>query len=248
MENGKTSAGRRFLNTILLLINIVLISWIVISWRNQNKRENPADTFLPIGNDSGGTVDASVNSVSDASGFDPSSEPVTSGAPEADGFSGNGTDSWILGSDGDGQTSASLNTAERPTVEELESWKQTIGYLPPDAGYITDFEVVSGSWKGFIQYDTAEEMANVTVSGSAASVTLTVDWYKIHYFGDGSWENEESMEDTALTGSFADGGMNVAGAGSIFFYAIFESGGLQYAYGQWTLPDGSMALVGLVRP
>ena len=248
MENEKASAPRRFLNTILLLINIVLISWIVISWRNQNKFQDPADTFLPGSDDSGGIVDTPVDSVSDSAGFDSSSETVTSGEPEADSIGGNGTDNWILGSDSNDQTSASDNTAQRPTVEELESWKQTIGYLPPDARYITDFEALSGSWKGFVQYETAEEMTNVTVSGSAASVTLTVDWYMIRYYGDGSWENEESMEDTALTGSFADGGMNVAGAGSIFFYAIFESGGQQYAYGQWTLSDGSIAVIGLVRP
>ncbi len=243
MNQEKASPGRRALNTVLLLINIALIGWIVVSWRGQVKMQPAADesSFL-------GAYDVDTAALSDpipADGADPSPAPaeepdVTSG--------GSGMDSWILNADGSGQTSVPQDAVQRPSLEELESWKQTIGYLPPDARDLTDFDDVTGSWKGFVQYDAAEEMVNVTVSGSASSLTLTVDWYMIHYFGDGSWENEEQMEDTALTGSWSNGGMTVTGAGEITFYALFESNGQQAAFGEWTLPDGSVALLGMVRP
>ena len=245
MENGKTSAGRRVLNTILLLINIALIGWIVISWRTQTKPQITPDTVQPVD----GSV---VGNVSEISDFDASD----SGSTDL-GSTDSGTDNWILGSDtgsdigaqasGSSDSFNSYATTERPTEGELDNWKQTIGYIPTDARWLT-FDEAAGSWKGFIQYDMAEEMVNACLSGTASALTFTVDWYKIHYFGDGSWEDEEDMEDTALTGSWSDGNIYVTGAGSISFYAIYESDGVQYAYGEWTLPDGSSALIGLIRP
>ncbi|MBR5365089.1 MAG: hypothetical protein IK132_02470 [Clostridia bacterium] len=247
MEHSKTSGGRRFFNTVLILIDLALLVWIVWSWYGQRKPDTTEGYSVSLSGNGSGFDGASGTDSPAASTVGLPGNSDTTENMNADPV-GEYTDNWILDSHSDTQASVSDSAAERPSVEELENWKQMIGYIPPDARNITDFSSITGSWKGFVQYDTAEEMVNVTVSGSASSVILTVDWYQIRYSGEESWENEEGMGDTALTGSFTNGGMTVSGAGSISFYAIYESNGQQFAFGEWNLPNGSTALLGMIRP
>ena len=268
MENEKSSSGRRFLNTVLFLGNIAMIVWIVLSWQGQ-KGQQPSDHHsVPgyvasglsddgTGTSSGflaasssGTSQSTGNADSWIFGGEPSSEPAQSTG---------GTDSWILGSEpapsGDPQTaqtgeqtSASYSTSERPEPADFDGWKAHGGAVPSGASVLTDFGAAAGSWKGFIQYDMAEELVSFTISAAQSGADLTVDWYLIHYFGDGSWMNEEDMEDTVFSGSWSDGTLTASGAVNITIRSFYEIGGQQFAVGEMTLADGSAAVVGMVRP
>jgi len=270
MDNGKSMGGGRILNVVLLLCDIALLVWIVVSWRGQNKPQPTSDYYSGLGYDVSGVTgtdggsSSGISSVGVTSSGSSSDSGASSGTESLGGtqtsdswmFSGEPSSSGELQTDGGqtvsgqsaGTSSASYSTTERPEATDFDSWKTHGGAVPSGAEILTDFGAVSGSWKGFIQYDMAEELVNFTISPSQSGADLTVDWYLIHYFGDGSWMNEEDMGDVVWSGSWSDGTLAVSGAVSLTFRAFYETGGQQFAVGEMTLADGSSAVVGMVRP
>ena len=277
MGNGKASSGSRILNMVLLLLNLALFVWIVLSWRGQKHKPMSAEEYYSSlgydvsvltggnGDDGGGT--SSDDGISAASSAVPSSGGSQSAGGRADSWffdeepssepaqTAGGTDSGLLQekpSSGQAQTEvqtgATYSTTARPERSDFDGWKEHGGKLPAGASVLTDFSMVSGSWKGFIQYDMAEELVNFTISEGQSGVSLTVDWYLIHYFGDGSWMNEEDMEDVVYPASWADGVLTAAGGLTVTIRSFYEIGGAQYAVGEMTLQDGSAAVIGMVRP
>ena len=242
MEKSTASPGRRVFNGILIVLDLALLVWIVLAWRGQKEPASTEEYYSSLGYDVSGIVSSSGGSNGSASsGMNSSNIP----------FSGN-TDNWFWDSTGEDAgtepptiqtTTVSYEASGKPEIGEFDGWS-----IPAGAKTITDFSGVSGSWKGFIKYDVAEELVNFTVSGTASSLTFTVDWYLIHYFGDGSWENEEDMEDTAYTGSWTNGGLSATGTGSFRFDSFYEADGKQYAKGELTTPTGAVASVGMMRP
>ncbi len=262
MEHSKTSGGRRFFNTVLILIDLALLAWILFSWYGQKKSETTEGYPVNLGYDAGG--------YSEASGWDDSSYQTSSGVGMSgdngmadnmgiDAVSGN-PDSWFLGA-GDsaqdsGQSTAdplSYSTTERPESADFQLWYEhnITGSIPTGARTITDFGEIQGTWKGLFRYsgsDASAELLNLTVSGTPSSASLLVDWYLIAYAGDGEWLNEEDMGDITYSGTWSDGVLTVSGAGSITIGTFYEYDGQQYAYGEMAVPDGSTALLGMIRP
>ena len=263
MGKTKTHAGRRVFNGILLVLDLALLVWIVHSWRGQRNPVPAEDYDAAYGYGAGG-----YTSYDGGSG-----EPAGDGSPDASADNTGGSlegnvDNWLLGlSGGDeapeedrtavrtadrpadrpAQGFVPLEAAGRPESDEFEAWKSQ-GGTPAGARTITDFGGIGGTWKGFILYDGAEEMVSFSVSGTEASLTFTVDWYLIHYAGDGSWENEEDMEDTVYTGKWSDGVLTAEGTGSFRIDSFYEADGKQYARGELTTPAGGTAAVGMMRP
>lgn len=89
---------------------------------------------------------------------------------------------------------------------------------------------------------------NFTLSGTASDSGLTADWYLIWFAGDEEWMNEENMEDTSFSGSWSEGSLSVSGPGNIRMRTFYEWEGAQFAVGEMDLPDGSSAVIGMVRP
>lgn len=243
MENGKSSPGRRIFNGVLIILDLALLIWIVLSWRNQKKPLSTEEYYNNLGYD--------MNEIVSSSGA--SNDSTSSGASNnsSDTSSSGNADSWFWDSPDEEeaehpteQTDMVLYEASgRPERGEFDGWS-----IPEGARPITDFNRITGTWKGFIHYDVAEELVSFSVSSPSSSPTLTVDWYLIHYFGDGSWENEEDMEDTAYTGSWSDGVLSATGTGSIKIDSFYEADGKQYARGELTTPSGSTASVSMMRP
>ena len=150
-----------------------------------------------------------------------------------------------------------FGSAGRPETGEFQTWyeQNIIGSVPDGARMLTDFREVTGEWKGLLRYETrdtgevtASELVNFTVSGTASESRLLVDWYLISFAGDGEWSNEEDMEDTPYQGSWSDGSLAVTGPGSIRMTSFYEWEGAQFAVGEMDVPDGTAAVIGMIRP
>lgn len=115
--------------------------------------------------------------------------------------------------------------------------------------------LLTGGWKGLIIYDPnneydsgAMEFLNVTFAVTAESLSLTLDWYQIFWTNEGESFDETDMEDGIFIGKWESGGLWASGAGTIRLTQFYELHGKQYAVGTMDTPDGTPALVALVRP
>ena len=245
MGNTKTSAGRRIFNGILIVLDLALLIWIVLAWRSQKKPASTEEYYSSLGYDMSEFASSSGGSGDTASGGSSSSND------SAEISSGGNADSWFWDSADENEAEENANeqifvpleAAGRPEIGEFDGWD-----IPAGARAITDYSGITGTWKGFIHYDVAEELVSFSVSGPASSPTLTVDWYLIHYFGDGSWENEEDMEDGVYEGRWTDGVLTAEGTGSFRIDSFCEADGKQYARGELTTPTGTVASVCMMRP
>lgn len=154
-------------------------------------------------------------------------------------------------------TGVSLSTEERPDLEDFLWYTEDVVYdgVPSDANIIDNIGPLTGSWKALIIYDPnneydsgAMEFLNVALAGAAESLSLTLDWYQIFWANEGERFDETDMEDGVFLGKWENGGLWASGAGTIHLMQFYELNGKQYAVGTMDTPDGTPALVALVRP
>jgi hypothetical protein len=154
-------------------------------------------------------------------------------------------------------TGVSLSTEERPDLEDFLWYTEDVAYdgVPSDANIIDNIGSLTGSWKALIIYDPnneydagAMEFLNVALAGAAESLSLTLDWYQIFWANEGESFDETDMEDGVFSGKWENGGLWASGAGTIRLTQFYEQNGKQYAVGTMDTPDGTPALVALVRP
>ncbi len=155
------------------------------------------------------------------------------------------------------ETGVSLSTEERPDLGDFLWFTEDVAYegVPSDANIIDNIGPLTGSWKALIIYDPnneydagAMEFLNVAVAGTAESLNLTLDWYRIFWANEGESVDETDMEDSIFSGKWENGGLWASGAGTIRLTQFYEQNGKQYAVGTVDTPDGTPALVALVRP
>ncbi len=155
------------------------------------------------------------------------------------------------------ETDASLSTEERPDLEDFLWYTEDVAYngVPADANIIDNIGPLTGSWKALILYDPdneydagAMEFLNIALAGTAESLSLTLDWYQIFWTNEGESFDETDMEDSVFSGKWESGGLWASGAGTIRLTQFYEQSGKQYAVGTMDTPDGTPALVALVRP
>ena len=154
-------------------------------------------------------------------------------------------------------TGVSLSTEERPDSEDFLWYTEDVVYdgVPSDANIIDNIDPLTGSWKALIIYDPnneydagAMEFLNVALAGTAESLSLTLDSYQIFWANEGESFDETDMEDSVFLGKWEKGGLWASGAGTIHLTQFYELNGKQYAVGTMDTPDGTPALVALVRP
>jgi len=154
------------------------------------------------------------------------------------------------------ETGVSLSTQERPDLEDFLWYTEDVAYdgVPSDANIIDNISPLTGSWNALIIYDPnneydagAMEFLNVTLAGTAESLSLTLDWYRIFWANEGESFDETDMEDGLFSGKWENGGLWASGAGTIRLTQFYEQNGKQYAVGTMDTPDGTPALVALVR-
>ena len=155
------------------------------------------------------------------------------------------------------ETYASLSTEKRPDLADFLWYTEEVAYdgLPSDANIIDNIGSLTGSWKALIIYDPnneydagAMEFLNVSLTGTAESLTLTLDWYQIFLANEGESVDETDMEDSVFMGKWENGDLWASGPGTIHLAQFYELNGKQYAVGTMDTPDGTPALMALVRP
>lgn len=155
------------------------------------------------------------------------------------------------------ETYASLSTEKRPDLADFLWYTEEVAYdgLPSDANIIDNIGSLTGSWKALIIYDPnneydagAMEFLNVSLTGTAESLSLTLDWYQIFWANEGESFDESDMEDSVFLGKWDTGGLWASGVGTIRLTQFYELNGKQYAVGTMDTPDGTPALMALVRP
>ena len=154
------------------------------------------------------------------------------------------------------ETGADLSTEERPDLEDFLWYTEDVLYngVPSDANIIDNIGPLTGSWKALIIYDpnnehnsSAMEFLNIALAGAAESLSLTLDWYQIFWANEGESFDETDMEDGVFLGKWENGGLWASGAGTIRLTQFYKQSGKQYAVGTMDTPDGTPALVALVR-
>lgn len=155
------------------------------------------------------------------------------------------------------ETDTSLSTEEHPDLEDFLWYTEDVAYdgVPSDANIIDSIDLLTGSWKALIVYDPnneydagAMEFLNIALAGTAESLSLTLDWYQIFWANEGESFDESDMEDSVFLGKWENGGLWASGAGTIHLAQFYELNGKQYAVGTMDTPDGTPALMALVRP
>lgn len=270
MANERSNKGGGCLAALLLVIDLGLLCWIGTSWYAERKAQ-PADT----GDHEPGASYTDPADGGDSGWFDmpsASTDPTNNGTENwildtqptvsADPASGQSAEQPDIGQFAEAEDPAQdgasrFGAVGRPETSDFQTWyeQNIIGSIPSDARIITDFREAAGAWKGLIRYTapdsgevTASELVNFDLSGTAENSRFVVDWYLIWFSGDGEWSNEEDMEDTAFSGLWADGSLSASGPGSIRMKTFYEWDGAQYAVGEMDAPDGSVAVIGMVRP
>lgn len=154
-------------------------------------------------------------------------------------------------------TGVSLSTEEHPDLGDFLWYTEDVAYdgVPSDANIIDNIGPLTGSWKALIIYDPnneydagAMEFLNVALAGTAESLSLTLDWYQIFWANEGESFDETDMEDSVFRGKWEKGGLWASSVGTIRLAQFYELNGNQYAVGTMDTPDGTPALVALVRP
>ncbi len=149
-----------------------------------------------------------------------------------------------------------LSTEERPDLGDFLWYTEDVLYngVPSDANIIDNIGPLTGSWKALIIYDpnnehnsSAMEFLNIALAGAAESLSLTLDWYQIFWANEGESFDETDMEDGVFLGKWENGGLWASGAGTIRLTQFYKQSGKQYAVGTMDTPDGTPALVALVR-
>lgn len=155
------------------------------------------------------------------------------------------------------ETDTSLSTEEHPDLEDFLWYTEDVAYdgVPSDANIIDSIDLLTGSWKALIVYDPnneydagAMEFLNIALAGTAESLSLTLDWYQIFWANEEESFDESDMEDSVFLGKWENGGLWASGAGTIHLAQFYELNGKQYAVGTMDTPDGTPALMALVRP
>ena len=155
------------------------------------------------------------------------------------------------------ETEASLSTEKRPDLGDFLWYTEDVAYdgVPSDANIIDNMGLLTGSWKALIIYDpnneydaSAMEFLNIALAGNAENLSLTLDWYQIFWANEGESFDETDMEDGVFNGKWENGGLWASGAGTIHLTQFYELNEKQYAVGKMDTPDGTPALVALVRP
>lgn len=149
------------------------------------------------------------------------------------------------------------NTTEKPMLVEFTWLYEGVYYqgIPQGAVIIDDYPSIAGDWKALIWYDPegkienidAKSLFNINISGQAEEVVMTFDWNLIVYNSQ-EVKDESDMPDEIFTGKLEEGKLAANGFANLKLEIFYFFEGKEYALGTMQMPDGSPALIALVRP
>ncbi|MBR5659374.1 MAG: hypothetical protein IKX10_08290 [Lachnospiraceae bacterium] len=236
MEQKKKVDPWRVLIISLVAIDLIFLIWILVSALNKESAVGGVDTLAALDASFLVSKDTVESTELQTQKDDVTTTSVTLTKATVEETTQNET------------TEAAYNTMERPGISAFDDWKAFKETIPENARKITKQSEVGGFWKGYVEYDWAEELCNFSISFDKENVlTFTQDWYRIRNNNE-DWRSEEEMDDVVYTGQWADGALVVIGDINIRIDSFFEFDGKQYAYGVMEVPNGPSAIVGMVRP
>lgn len=156
-----------------------------------------------------------------------------------------------------------LSTDAYPTLGDVQNFKWDKNNGPYWKGIsdkavaLTELSAVKGGWMTYILDDPAgkrnkysvEHFANIKISGSDSSAKLTVDWFYT-FLGEEGEGHDDNTPDSEFVGTWtkSDGKLTATGAGKITLSGFCYDNGREYGTGTMMLPDGTEAIIALVRP
>ena len=149
----------------------------------------------------------------------------------------------------------SVTTSDKAGLRDAEgyAWDKGWTYLSANAKPITDYSLLTGGWKATMITDPLElvdsyaaDYFNISLSGSASSSNVTINWGLRIVKGTGTVDSSGTA--STMTGSFSSGRLTAIGSGSITIEGFCYENGKEYAVGTYTWPDGVVGYVGLIRP
>ena len=123
-----------------------------------------------------------------------------------------------------------------------------------DNKQIFQLDALAGGWVFFGREQDNEiyHRMNMRIDPLGGNkVRVTLDWYETYdYFGSetGEYEDESSIPDSVLEGTFENGKLVAEGDGNLNIEIFRDSQGGQDGYGYYTTKDGRKMMVGLTRP
>lgn len=152
-----------------------------------------------------------------------------------------------------GAIAAEYSTYKRPKDNDCNE-PFDILKATSDNKQIFQLDALAGGWVFFGREQDNEiyhrmNMRIDPLGGNKARVTL--DWYETYdYFGSetGKYEDESSIPDSVLEGTFENGKLAAEGDGILNMEIFRDSHDGQDGYGYYTTKDGRKMMVGLTRP
>ena len=133
------------------------------------------------------------------------------------------------------------------------SWNKGWTYLSSNAKPVSNFSELTGGWKAIMISDPLELMdsyatdyMNVDITGSASSLTVTMNWGTRIAKQLGTVDASGSS--SSMTGSYSNGEITAVGSGRITINSFCYDYGKEFAVGTYTWPDGVIGYIGLIRP
>ena len=152
-------------------------------------------------------------------------------------------------------SSQNFSTTAKAGIMDAEgfSWNKGWTYLSSNAKPVSNFSELTGGWKAIMISDPLELMdsyatdyMNVDITGSASSLTVTMNWGTRIAKQLGTVDASGSS--SSMTGSYSNGEITAVGSGRITINSFCYDYGKEFAVGTYTWPDGVIGYIGLIRP
>ena len=145
------------------------------------------------------------------------------------------------------------------TMEDFEWYTKGIlvDWIPENAVNIEDYEALKGTWRGYMNYDPKNETGSegdfliyVDISGEADNITVTFDWYWLHFYADPEGGSLDDSENSYFYGSFADNQIHAETktGGKLDFKYFLNYDGYDHIIGTMEGNDGTQAIIAMIKP
>ena len=150
----------------------------------------------------------------------------------------------------------SMSTSGYPSVGDIIYFDIHNGWtgLSPNAVMISEAYQTIGGWKAYLVLDpqqkagiNMQKFANINIGFGQSGMAVTIDWYRT-FSGDLMSGSPDNAPDSAFTGEWSGGAIDAVGSGRIRLHSFCYDQGREYATGSMILPDGTEAVIAMIRP
>ncbi len=152
---------------------------------------------------------------------------------------------------------AALSTKEAPNIGDFQWYTENVlvNGVPENVKHTNSIYDLKGDWKCLIIYDPDRTMnsyvevyMNANISGTTKKLKVTLTPHARWIESESKSFNEDGEETMTYEGTYKKSDLNVTGSGSISIQDFYTIDGVQYAVGTYGSPDGTPAVIALVRP